>query len=147
MRVGVHSWRVARNALLAILLLGLTGTGVELLFLGHYEGALQIIPLVLIGLGLGVVLWYAMVGSSASVRVMRVTMAMFVAAGAAGMVLHYLGNIEFQREVDPSIEGFALFTKAMRAKAPPALAPGSMAQLGLLGLVCTYGFAQGRNET
>ena len=144
--MGLRDWKAVRNALLAILLLGLIGTGTELLFLGHYEGVLQWIPLALIGFAICVVPWYGMRQSPASVRAMRSTMAAFVAAGAVGVALHYRGNIEFQREVDPSIQGFALFSKAMQAKAPPALAPGSMAQLGLLGLVCTYGFAQGRNE-
>jgi hypothetical protein len=31
-----------------------------------------------------------------------------------------------------------LFVKVVTAKAPPALAPGVMVQLGLLGLVYTY---------
>ena len=43
-----------------------------------------------------------------------------------------------EKEIDPSIHGFELFTKAMQSKAPPALAPAILAQFGLLGLVCTY---------
>jgi hypothetical protein len=54
------------------------------------------------------------------------------------MVLHFKANIEFQSEVDPSATGWPLWMKAIRAKAPPALAPGVMIQLGLLGLVYTF---------
>jgi hypothetical protein len=65
-------------------------------------------------------------------------MVLFVVAGALGIYYHYAANVEFQREVDPSLVGTALFWKAMAAKAPPALAPGSMAQLGLIGLAYTF---------
>jgi hypothetical protein len=83
--VGLRDWGAIRNALLAILLLGLIGTGAELLFLGHYEGVLQWIPLALIGFAICVVPWYGMRQSTASVRAMRSTMAAFVAAGAVGV--------------------------------------------------------------
>ncbi|MFL6279892.1 MAG: hypothetical protein ACJ731_07260, partial [Vicinamibacterales bacterium] len=46
--------------------------------------------------------------------------------------------VEFQREVDPAIVGRELVVKAMTAKTPPALAPGSMSQLGLIGLAYAY---------
>jgi len=124
--------------LLAILVLGFVGTAVELLFLGHDESVTQLIPLVLIAAGLAVVLWNVLAGSLLSLRLMRITMAAIVAAGLLGVALHYQGSVEFQKELDPTIQGFALFMKAMQAQAPPALAPGTLAQLGLLGLVCTY---------
>jgi hypothetical protein len=62
----------------------------------------------------------------------------FILAGPVGIALHYRGSTEFQKEIDPSISGFALFRKAMKAQAPPALAPGLMTQLGVLGLALTY---------
>ncbi len=55
--------------------------------------------------------------------------------GLLGVVLHVRGNAEFQREMDPSLAGPTLWWKTLRAKAPPALAPGVLVQLGLLGLV------------
>jgi hypothetical protein len=72
------------------------------------------------------------------VRTLQIAMVLLIVGGALGVVMHYQGNVEFQREVDPTLHGWPLFAKAIRAKAPPALAPGSMAQLGLLGLVYTY---------
>jgi hypothetical protein len=65
-------------------------------------------------------------------------MVLLVVGGAAGVVLHYRGSLEFQREMDPTQSGWELFTKVMHAKAPPTLAPGAMAQLGLVGLVYTF---------
>jgi len=53
-------------------------------------------------------------------------------------VLHYRGSMEFQLEVNPELAGLELFLKVVRAKAPPALGPGAMIQLGLLGLAYAY---------
>ena len=65
-------------------------------------------------------------------------MVLFIASGILGMYLHYRANVEFQREVDPAIAGRELLMKAITAKTPPALAPGSMSQLGLIGLAYAY---------
>ncbi len=40
--------------------------------------------------------------------------------------------------MDPALSGSALWWKVLRAKAPPALAPGTMVQLGLIGLAYSY---------
>ncbi len=65
-------------------------------------------------------------------------MALFIVAGILGLYLHYRGNVEFALERDPSLTGARLIWKALRG-ATPALAPGALAQLGLMGLVFTYG--------
>jgi hypothetical protein len=46
--------------------------------------------------------------------------------------------MEFQLEMDPSLQGVNLYRKAILAKTPPALAPGAMIQLGLIGLAYTF---------
>jgi hypothetical protein len=124
--------------LLLILVPGLIGMALELLLLAHDETLIQLVPLVLIGLGLTTTAWHVLAESSTSLRALRVTMIAFIASGALGVALHYRGSVEFQKEVDPSIQGFALFMKAMHSKAPPALAPAAMTWFGLLGLACTY---------
>lgn len=136
-----------RTFLLALVVFGMVGTGADLLLLGHYEDALQLPPLVLIGVGLAVAIWAWMRSSVAAVMAMRVTMLLFLVTGAAGVVLHYEGNSEFQREMDPSLGGWPLFAKVMQAKAPPALAPASMMQIGLLGLLYTLGAPSRRAVT
>ncbi|MGE3844497.1 MAG: hypothetical protein AB7I50_23275 [Vicinamibacterales bacterium] len=127
-----------RRLLAAILFLGMLGSATELLLLEHDEEVLQVAPLVLIGLAV-VVLSVAVVRPSAAVvRTVQVTMLLFILAGVAGAVLHFRANMEFQQEMDPAIARWDLFWKVMHAKAPPALAPGVMVQLGLLGLVFSY---------
>ncbi len=127
-----------RRILLVVLLAGMAGTGAELLFQGHVEEPSQLIPLVLIGVALAAVLWHLVRRGPGSLRVLQITMVFFIAAAFVGMYLHYSANVEFQLEMDGSLAGLDLFWKAMAAKTPPALAPGSMAQLGLIGLAYTY---------
>ena len=131
-----------RAALLAILTFGLIGTEVELLFIGHDESPTQFIPLVLIAIGIAVVVWHIVRESSSSMVALRITMALIIVSGVLGVVLHYRGSVEFQKELDPSIHGSELFMKVMESKAPPALAPGIMAYFGLLGFVCSYLFTR-----
>ena len=130
--------KVLRRLLLAVLTLGLLGTGAELVAFDHFEDVWQAIPIGLILVALAVVFWNATAVSPASVRAMQLLMGAFVAAGLLGIYLHYVGNLEFQLEMDPSQSRWALFTNVIQAKAPPSLAPGSMAQLGLLGLIWSY---------
>jgi hypothetical protein len=127
-----------RRILLGILFVGLAGLAIELLLLKHDEEATQLIPLVLIALAFVVMAWHAVQESGASLAAVQITMVLFIAAGLLGVYLHYQANVEFQREVDPSIAGRALVWKAMTAKTPPALAPGSMVQLGLIGLAYAF---------
>ena len=127
-----------RRILAGILLLGMSGTLVELLLLGHHEDSTQLIPLFLLGLGMAAVAWSAMSKSDASILAVRGVMVLFLMAGLAGVYYHYRANVEFQRETDPSIAGRALLMAVLHAKVPPALAPGIMVQLGLIGLAYTY---------
>jgi hypothetical protein len=128
-----------RRLLLFLLLLGMTGITIELLLLEHDESATQLIPLLLLGLGFAVTLWHALQRGPSSLMALQIVMVLFVATGLLGMYVHFGANVEFQHEMDPSLAGLALFRKAMAAKTPPALAPGSMSQLGLIGLVYSYG--------
>jgi hypothetical protein len=127
-----------RRLLLVILLLGMAGMTVELLFLDHDEAATQLIPLILLGMGIAVTVWHAVQKGAASLMALQLVMVLFVATGLLGMYLHFVASIEFLREMDPSIGGRALFWKALMEKTPPALAPGSMSQLGLIGLAYSY---------
>jgi hypothetical protein len=127
---------VVRRILLAIFLIGAIGTGAELLLLEHTE-QWQLVPLVLIAIGLFVLGWLAVSRRRAALRVFQATMVAFLVSGAAGLALHYRGNVEFELEMYPSLGGTGLFWKALTG-ATPALAPGTMIQLGLIGLTFTY---------
>jgi len=126
-----------RRLVLALLTFGVVAVGGELLALGHDEDPWQLVPFGLIVLTLIAIAWIGLTGSAASIRALRVTMVLLLAAGGMGIVLHYRGNAEFQLEMNPALSDWELFVKVLHAKAPPALAPGVMAQLGLLGLIYT----------
>jgi hypothetical protein len=128
---------VVRRSLLAILIIGLIGTEIELFLLKHTDGFWQIVPLGLVGAAIVVVAWCAFTDNSASLRVLDVVMIAFIASGAAGVVLHFKGNIEWERERTPGISGSPLVRQALMG-ATPTLAPGTMLQLGLVGLIYSY---------
>jgi hypothetical protein len=127
-----------RRLLLALLVFGLLGLGTELLLLGHYEDSWQMVPLFFIFLAVLAIVAHVTSGTPGSLQVFRLVMASLIVVGLIGVVLHYRGNLEFQVDMDPTATGWELFKKVVRAKAPPALAPGALAQLGLLGLIYAY---------
>ena len=126
-----------RRALLALLVVFMLGTGLDLMLLDHHEDAWQLVPLALIAAGLVVSAWTLRRpgrrhhGDAPPDGALR-------GAGFLGITLHYLGNREFQLEMDPAAAGWPLFVKVVTAKSPPALAPASMVMMGLLGLIYTY---------
>ena len=109
----------------------------ELILLEHYDSRWQWIPLILLGatLGAGLTVWRQ--PTRRTITVLRGIMMVCVVAGLAGFVLHFKGNLEFELEREAGLTGMALLWKVMRG-ATPALAPGALAQLGLLGLVFTH---------
>ena len=127
-----------RKFLLAILLLGVTGIIAELLLLGHIEDVYQLIP---VALGFATIALSAVVAlrpGVGSIRLFQLVMLLLILSGFVGVWLHFQVNMEFQLEMDPSLSGMNLFRKSILAKTPPALAPGAMMQLGLIGLAYTY---------
>ena len=124
--------------LLAVLVFELVGALVELLLLRHFEDLLQWVPLVLIALTLILIARHVARPQPATVRVLQAIMGALVLAGLVGIGAHLQGAAEFQLEMDPSQPRWNVFKKALQAQAPPALAPGVMLQMGLLGLIYTY---------
>ena len=127
-----------RRWILVVILLGVIGTLIELVLLEHYEEPVQYVPLVLLVAALVVVAWLTMSYGPASLRTMQIVMALYVLAGFAGFVAHFVGSAEYQLELDPDMSTMDLLEKIFHAKAPPLLAPGMMLQLGLLGLAYVY---------
>ena len=128
-----------RRFLLAIFLLGVAGISTELWLMGHYEDFYQQIPLMLGVLSLAALAAVLLKPGRGTVRLFRVVMALFILSGLIGAILHFQVNLEFQLEMDPGLQGVNLYRKAILAKTPPALAPGAMIQLGLIGLAYTFG--------
>ena len=128
----------ARSILLGIFVLGVGGIATELWLLGHYEELDQFIPLGLAALGVVGVAAAAFRPTPVTIRLFQAVMLLMIVSGFVGVWFHYQATTEFQLEMDPSLRGWALFRKAIVAKAPPALAPGAMIQLGLIGLAYTF---------
>ena len=146
MPAGVNVEIRIRRLMLALLAFGLVGIGVELFALAHYEDALQLIPLGLIALTVVLMAWHALKGGRAGLTLLRVAFVLLIAAGGIGIILHGQSNIEFQRDINPDLTGWPLIANVLHAQAPPALAPGVMAQLGLLGLIYAYRHPAERGE-
>jgi hypothetical protein len=118
-------------------LLGAAGLLVELALLEHYASFWQVVPLVVLALGLGTAVAVASRPAPGTIRIFRVAMAVLVITGALGVFLHYDENVSFERELSPDATGLDLVWMALRG-ATPILAPGAFVQLGLLGLILVY---------
>ena len=126
-----------RRLVLLVVQVGAVGLLAELLLIEHFEDPWQFAPLALLVLVLVASVPAAVAPRRAVLRAFQALMALCLAAGALGVWLHYRGNVEFASEQDPALRGARLFWEAVRG-ATPALAPGALAQLGLLGLIYTF---------
>ena len=126
-----------RQLLLALIVIGIVGLEVELALLRHAESFSQWIPHVTLFIGLLTTAAVYFQAGPRTLRVFQVMMVVFLVVGALGVYFHLQGNVEFAQERDPSLSGVRLLWKALRG-ASPALAPGALAQLGLLGLLYSY---------
>jgi len=126
-----------RQLLLVIVFIGVVGLQVELALLRHAESFTQWIPHVALFIGLLSTVAVYLRPQPAALKAFRLVMLAFLLVGLLGVILHLKGNIEFALERDPSLSGIKLMWKALRG-ATPALAPGALVQLALLGLLYTY---------
>jgi len=127
-----------RRLILALLSFGLAALGTELIAIGHYEDGWQLVPIGLIATTLLTILVHVIAGRDRGLVVLQILLVLMIASGALGIFLHYQANAAFQRDTYPDLGGWELIKRVIHSIAPPALAPGVMAQLGLLGLIYTY---------
>jgi hypothetical protein len=126
-----------RGFLAAIFLVGAVGLVAELILVGHVADRWQQVPLVLLVAGTIALGWDMKRRSSWSTRIFRASAVLLIAGGLVGVFLHYESNVEFEREMYPDLQGISLVREAL-AGAIPALAPGALIQLGLVGLAYAY---------
>jgi len=81
--------------------------------------------------------WHAISGNRSSVRTFQILMILFVVAGVVGSVFHVKANIESELHLEPTLKVVELSRRAVTGKVP-ALAPGVMIQIGLVGLAFTW---------
>ena len=137
-RPSTRSAVISKRIIVGVLLFGMAGLFVELLLLAHYENLQQRIPLAVLGLGLFAVVLDLLARRSWTGRLVQLVMALFVVAGLLGVFFHFRGSREFQLEMNPALSGFDLIWHVLRAKSPPTLSPGTMVQMGILGLGYAY---------
>ncbi len=126
-----------RQLLLLVVFIGVVGLEVELALLRHADSFTQWIPHVTLFIGLISTAAVYFRPRPATLKVFQLVMLTFLTVGILGVILHLKGNLEFALERDPSLSGARLLWKALRG-ATPALAPGALAQLGVLGLLYPY---------
>ena len=126
-----------RQLVLALVFIGIVGLEIELALLRHAESFSQWIPHIVLMVGFIATLLIYLRPGATTTRIFQTTMWIFVVVGLLGVFFHLKGNVEFAVERDPSLGGVKLIWKVLRG-ATPALAPGALSQLGLLGLLYTY---------
>ncbi|HLL14611.1 MAG TPA: hypothetical protein VK388_06080 [Pyrinomonadaceae bacterium] len=126
-----------RRFLLVFSVVLLGGALLELWLIEHMQDPVQFIPFVLCGLGMLAALGVLLRPRRATLRALRVCMALVVAGTLLGIYLHVEGNLALQREISPNAAaGETLF--AALGGANPLLAPGILAVAAVLALAATY---------
>lgn len=128
---------ILRRGILALLALGAMGVITELILLEHYEEPVQFVPLALLALTLATILWHWIDGGRRSLRAFQVVMLLMVVAGTVGIGLHLRENVATELDLNPGSSGLAFWLEVVRGDLP-TLAPGTLVQFGLLGLLYAY---------
>ena len=126
-----------RRFLLAFSVLLLGGTLLELWLVGHTEDAVQLIPFVLCVLGAAAAIAALARPRRATLRGLRVCMALLVCGGLYGTYEHVAGNLALEREVNPKAPAGEILLGALSG-GNPLLAPGTLAAAAVLALAATY---------
>ena len=130
----IEGWR---RLALYLLLLGMVGVAFELVLLEHFEDPWQWSPIALLAAGAILGAWVTLRPSRPLVRALQALMLLYLGSAGLGMFFHLKANVEFELELRPSMAGAELIIETLKG-AMPSLAPGAMAQIGLLGLLASY---------
>ena len=114
------------------LLFMMIGTAMELYLLDHYEDTLQLIPILCIGASLITLIILFFRRTKWTLGTYKLLLGLTALSGVYGAFLHLKANYEFELEMKPTVQGWDLFMESLSG-ALPALAPGSMIVLALIG--------------
>ena len=121
-----------KQVIIVAFLFMMIGTGLELYLLDHYEDVLQLIPIICIAISILMVFILVFRRTSLTMGIFKLVMGLTALSGLYGAFLHLRANYEFELEMKPSAQGWDLFLESLSG-ALPALAPGSMIVLALIG--------------
>ena len=122
----------AKQLIIAALLFMMVGTALELYLLGHYEDTLQLIPIICIGASIITLILLFFRRTKWTIGLYKLVLGLSALSGFYGTYLHLQANYEFEVEMKPTVKGWELFVESLSG-ALPALAPGSMIVLALIG--------------
>src|ERR1700741_1302752 len=94
-----------RQLVLALVFIGVVGLEIELALLRHADSFSQLIPHIVLLIGLVATIIVYLRPSAATLRAFQAIMWLFVAIGLLGVFFHLKGNLEFATERDPSLSG------------------------------------------
>jgi len=126
-----------RDLVLLVYAIGATGVAVDLIALGHFRDLRQLVPLVVLISGLLVLAWQRLRQNTLATRCFQVAMVLLVASGFLGLLFHASRNVGFAVEMNPMARLWEVARSSV-AGPTPSLAPATLIQLGLLGLIHTY---------
>lgn len=129
--------RRLRTFLFALAAALFLGTVLELLAVKHYGSRLQILPLVLCGLGLVAVGIAWATPRAKAVLVVRVLMLLIAAGSVWGVYAHIEGNYAFASEIRPRERTIDHLRSALTGR-DPLMAPGILAIGALVAIAATY---------
>jgi hypothetical protein len=135
--VQIEAVKTIRLILLITVVSGMIGLEAELLLLGHIKPLLQLVPVLLIAFGLGAIAWYRISPGSQSMKLFQGTMALCIASGLIGVIVHLAFSASEATKKDHTLHGLTLLRVALTGAAPP-FAPAAMIQIGLVGLAYTF---------
>jgi hypothetical protein len=121
-----------RMILLFTFLTTTMGIAFELYLLGHHEDNWQLIPLICIGASLFFTGLFLFKRTKFNRGLLFIVLLIDALSGLYGVFLHLQANYEFELEMRPSLSGWELFKESLSG-ALPALAPGSMVIIALIG--------------
>lgn len=126
-----------RRFLLGVVAAIFFGSIFELILLEHYEETLQWVPLIVSSIGFLAVagVWFS--PNPMAIKVFKWVMAAVALTSIVGIALHFNGNFEFTREINPSYSFTESIWPAMKGSYP-LLAPGILFLAGILGIAATY---------
>lgn len=134
-----------RRGLIGLAGVGIAGTALELAFLGHWDGALQLVAWAGVGvLGLGFTALLR-TRSASALRVVRIAALAAATVGVVGVLIHLNANLDSATldrkygdiwESLPFLEQLWLAGTGQVGPAP-TLAPGALAQTALAVLLAT----------
>ena|SRR5215467_14425845 len=135
--VKTEAVKTIRLILLITVVSGMIGLEAELFLLGHIKPLLQLVPVLLIAFGLGAIAWHRISPGSRTMKLFQATMALCIASGFIGIVVHLAFSASEATKKDKTLHGITLFRVALTGVAPP-FAPAAMIQIGLVGLAYAF---------